>query len=98
LKYDDDNENIQFDQFIEIMNCEMSESEIENENESEIIDEFGVFDKDGDGKITAAELTHIMKNLGEPLTQEEVDEMIAQADTNKDGIIDYAEFVHLLNC
>jgi hypothetical protein len=24
--------------------------------------------------------------------------MIAQADTNKDGIIDYAEFVHLLNC
>jgi calmodulin len=37
-----------------------------------------------------------MKNLGEPLTQEEVDEMIAQADTNKDGIIDYAEFVHLM--
>jgi hypothetical protein len=39
---------------------------------------------------------HIMKNLGEPFTQESVDKMISQADTNKDGIIDYTEFVHLI--
>jgi Ca2+-binding EF-hand superfamily protein len=41
-------------------NCETSESDIE----SEIIDECRVFDKDSNGKITTAELTHIVKNLG----------------------------------
>jgi calmodulin len=30
------------------------------------------------------------------MTPEDVDEMIAQADPDKDGIIDYAEFVHLM--
>jgi Ca2+-binding EF-hand superfamily protein len=31
-----------------------------------------VFDKDGNGFISAAELRHIMTNLGEKLTDEEV--------------------------
>jgi calmodulin len=37
---------------------------------------FKVFDKDGNGFISAAELRHVMTNLGEKLTDEEVDEMI----------------------
>lgn len=39
-----------------------------------------MFDKDGNGFISAAELRHIMTNLGEKLTDEEVDEMIREAD------------------
>ena len=35
-----------------------------------------MFDKDGNGFISAAELRHVMTNLGEKLTDEEVDEMI----------------------
>ena len=88
----DGNGTIEFDEFLYMMSRQMREGD----TEEEIKDAFRVFDKDGDGKITAAELTHIMKHLGEPLSQEEVDEMIAQADTNKDGIIDYGEFVHLM--
>ena len=37
-----------------------------------------VFDKDGNGYISAAELRHVMTNLGEKLTDEEVDEMIRE--------------------
>ena len=33
---------------------------------------FSVFDKDGDGYITAAELRQVMFNLGEKLTEEDV--------------------------
>lgn len=52
-----------------------------------------VFDKDGNGFISAAELRHIMTNLGEKLTDEEVDEMIREADIDGDGQINYEEFV-----
>ena len=41
-----------------------------------------VFDKDGNGFISAAELRHVMTNLGEKLTDEEVDEMIREADVD----------------
>lgn len=46
-----------------------------------------VFDKDGNGFISAAELRHVMTNLGEKLTDEEVDEMIREADIDGDGQI-----------
>ena len=44
-----------------------------------------MFDKDGNGYISAAELRHVMTNLGEKLTDEEVDEMIREADIDGDG-------------
>ena len=36
-----------------------------------------------------AELKHVMRNLGERLTEEEVDEMIQEADVAGDGHINY---------
>lgn len=50
---------------------------------------FQVFDKDGNGFISAAELRHVMTNLGEKLTDEEVDEMIREADIDGDGQVNY---------
>jgi hypothetical protein len=44
-----------------------------------------VFDKDGNGFVSAAELKHVMTNLGEKLSDEEVDEMIREADVDGDG-------------
>ena len=55
-----------------------------------------VFDKDGNGYISAAELRHVMTNLGEKLTDEEVDEMIREADIDGDGQINYEEFVKMM--
>lgn len=48
-----------------------------------------VFDKDGNGYISAAELRHVMTNLGEKLTDEEVEEMIKEADIDGDGQVNY---------
>lgn len=46
--------------------------------------------------ISAAELRHVMTNLGEKLTEEEVEEMIHEADTDGGGQINYEEFVKLM--
>ena len=67
----------------------MSKKIKDTDTEEEIRDAFRIFDKDGNGLISANELKHIMANLGEKLTDEELDEMMREADTNGDGQIDY---------
>lgn len=68
----------------------------DTDSEEEIKEAFKVFDKDGNGFISAAELRHVMTNLGEKLTDEEVDEMIREADVDGDGQINYEEFVKMV--
>ncbi|CAL1399497.1 unnamed protein product [Linum trigynum] len=53
---------------------------------------FRMFDRDGNGYITAAELAHSMVRLGHELTAEEVAGMIREADTDGDGRISLPEF------
>lgn len=50
---------------------------------------FRIFDKDDDGLLSVDELRHIMKNLGEKMKDAELDEMIAEADSDNDGLINY---------
>lgn len=44
----------------------------DTDSEEEIKEAFKVFDKDGNGFISAAELRHVMTNLGEKLSEAEV--------------------------
>lgn len=53
---------------------------------------FKLFDRDGNGYITAAELAHSMAKLGHALTAEELTGMIKEADTDGDGRISFQEF------
>jgi calmodulin len=48
----------------------MSKKMQETDSEEEIREAFKVFDKDGNGFISAAELRHVMTNLGEKLSDE----------------------------
>mmetsp|Transcript_14877 Transcript_14877/g.41424 ORF Transcript_14877/g.41424 Transcript_14877/m.41424 type:complete len:199 (+) Transcript_14877:165-761(+) len=84
--------NIDFPEFLTMMARKMKDTD----SEDEILEAFKVFDKDGNGFISAAELRHIMTNLGEKLSDEEVDEMIREADIDGDGQINYEEFVKMM--
>lgn len=57
---------------------------------------FQVFDLDGDGYITKEELKTAMEMIGEAVTDNQLDYVIRLADTDKDGRINYEEFVKLL--
>ncbi|KAF5774765.1 putative flagellar calcium-binding protein calflagin [Helianthus annuus] len=56
----------------------------------------GSVSTDQNGLISASELRHVMTNLGEKLTDEEVDETIREADVDGDGQINYEEFVKVM--
>ncbi|XP_029470682.1 calmodulin-like isoform X2 [Rhinatrema bivittatum] len=68
----------------------------DTDSEKEITEAFRVFDRDNNGFISAAELRHILTNLGEKMTEEEVNEMIQEADVDQNGQINYEEFVQMM--
>ncbi|KAG0497010.1 hypothetical protein HPP92_001701 [Vanilla planifolia] len=88
----DGNGTIDFPEFLTLMSRKMKDTD----SEEELKEAFRVFDKDQNGFISAAELRHVMTNLGEKLTDEEVDEMIREADVDGDGQINYEEFVKVM--
>ena len=57
--------------------------------EDDLKEAFKVFDKDNNGFISAKELKEVMTSLGENLTDEELSEMIKEADIDGDGEVNY---------
>lgn len=69
----------------------------QQENDSEMIREaFRVFDRDGNGYITAEEFRYFMTHMGEQFTDAEVDEIMIEVDIDGDGQINYEEFVQMM--
>ena len=54
---------------------------------------FQQMDANGDGYVTKDELKAMLSSLGEPVDDSVVDEMMAVADVNGDGKVDFNEFV-----
>ncbi|KAM3326619.1 calmodulin-like protein 8 [Capsicum chacoense] len=88
----DGNGTIEFTEFLNLMAKKIKEIDAEEE----LKEAFKVFDKDQNGYISATELRHVMINLGEKLTDEEVEQMIREADLDGDGQVNFDEFVKMM--
>ncbi|ELT99719.1 hypothetical protein CAPTEDRAFT_166289 [Capitella teleta] len=84
---------IEFPEFCKHMKTQYKTN---GEKSEELKAAFQIFDKDGNNFISADELMNLMQTFGERLSEEEAKEMIAVADVNSDGKIDYNEFVKMM--
>uniref|UniRef100_A0A2C9K3E6 EF-hand domain-containing protein n=1 Tax=Biomphalaria glabrata TaxID=6526 RepID=A0A2C9K3E6_BIOGL len=87
------NGKIEFSEFIDMLS---ENFESKDKIQNDLREAFKVFDRDGNGFITASELRYTMTNLGEKMTDKEVDQMIDEADRNGDGRVDYNEFIEMI--
>jgi centrin-1 len=88
----DGNGEITLDEFIQMMTGKMSE----RDSQEEIMKVFQLFDEEKTGFITFRNLKKICQELGENLSDEDINEMIEEADRNKDGKVDADEFYRIM--
>ena len=55
-----------------------------------------MFDKNGDQKISESELRQVMNYLGLKASENEVKAMIQVVDKNRNGYVDYDEFIQMM--
>ncbi|KAK8532086.1 hypothetical protein V6N12_053535 [Hibiscus sabdariffa] len=74
----------------------INEVDTDAEGEEELKEAFRVFDRDQDGYISPYELRQGMINIGETLTDEELDQMIREVDLDGEGRVNYEEFLRMM--
>ena len=91
-----DNNNdgqVDFEEFI----CLMVKKLVQQDSmEEELVEVFNCFDKDRDGQIDTKDLVKIMRELGQPIDEEEAEAMIFHLDQDEDQTINFMEFVQCL--
>jgi len=91
VKFDqDESGTIDFDEYLCLIQTWIEQ------DEEQIYEAFKVFDKDGDGFVSAQELKRALTQYGEQFTEEEANEFFNMMDTDGDGVINYEEFVEYL--
>jgi centrin-1 len=89
---DSDSVYIDFNQFQELM----AQKIFARKPDDEIDQAFSLFDKDADGSVYFEDLKRITEELGENLTEQELLDMIKEADRAKRGAITREDFVRVL--
>ena len=88
----DGNGKIEFSEFLSMMSRKMGTRSFNEE----ALEAFKVLDKDSSGSISESELRQIMNNIGEDVTDEEIKEMMNEADLDGDGQVSFEEFAAII--
>ena len=83
---------ISFEKFIVIFQKKLESQD----SEEDIINEFRKLDKDNNGTISENDLRNLMSNYDNPLSEEEIEEIIQEANVDSNGNIDYINFTKIL--
>jgi calmodulin len=64
--------------------------------EGELVDAFRVFDKDGTGKLKTDTIRKILKSIKQPFTDDQINELLSQAQIDTNQCVKYRDFVTLM--
>ncbi|KAM3346291.1 hypothetical protein ACQJBY_020713 [Aegilops geniculata] len=68
----------------------------ERELDAELRDAFDIYDINGDGRISVAELSKVLARIGEGCSTEDCEKMIASVDVDGDGCVGFEEFKKMM--
>ena len=88
----DGNGEIDFEEFVTLMNRRSKETD----TEEVILNAFRVFDIEGNGLLSITDMRHIMINMTGSGLEDDLDDILINADTDGDGFIKYEEFIRML--
>jgi len=84
---------INFNDFVNMM----ARRKRDPDDEDDVQQAFRLFDQDKDGFISPAELRAVLASLGEKVSDSELADIIRDADKDKDGKLNFQEFVGMMN-
>lgn len=84
--------NVEFSEFLAMMTTKMGE----RDSREEMLKAFRLFDDDESGKISFKNLKRVAMELGEIISDEELQEMIDEADRDGDGEVSQEEFIRIM--
>jgi calmodulin len=85
------NQKFTFDQYVAIQN--RPDGWKQHGTQAEFVQAFQVFDRNESGLISGGELRYVLTSLGEKLTDRQVDELLRVVEVDKEGMVNYEEFV-----
>lgn len=90
----DNSGKIDFDEFIDMMTAKMSD----RDTKEDLQKVFRLFlgDDEKADKIALKHLKRVARELNENMSDEELNEMIARADLDRDGLVDFNEFYQIM--
>lgn len=84
--------DIDFEEFLDMMTARMSDKD----TREDINKVFRLFDDDGTGSISLKNLRRVARELGETMTDEELQEMVDRADSNGDSLVSADDFYNIM--
>jgi len=88
----DGNATIEFEEFVEMMEGKMNDKDMVDEMKKA----FRLYDADSTGKIRFKDLKRVAQELGEAMTDPEIQEIIDEADRDGDGALNEDEFIRVM--
>ena len=88
----DGNGTIDLGEWITLMTKRVNDKD----NRANIQKIFNLYDDERTGYISLANLRRVAQELGENISEEELNELIARADTDRDGLVSEEEFYNIV--
>jgi centrin-1 len=88
----DGNAQIDFDEWVHLMSNRVSVSS----SKASILKIFPLYDDEKTDHISVKNLRRVATDLGEEISEEELQEMIDRADLDRDGLVNFEEFYTIL--